>query len=36
MITEHNLTQQVAPQSLPDWTAVTVELADLLERFFGE
>ena len=30
------ITEQVYPQSLPDWTAVTVELADLLERFFGE
>ncbi len=28
--------EQVAPQPLPDWTAVTVDLADLLERFFGE
>ncbi len=33
---ERDLAQQVAPQPLPDWKAVTVELADLLERFFGE
>ena len=33
---ERDLARQVAPQSLPDWTAVTVELADSLERFFGE
>jgi len=31
---ERDLAGQVAPQPLPDWTAITVELADLLERFF--
>jgi predicted nucleotidyltransferase component of viral defense system len=31
-----DLSQQVNPHALPDWTAVTLELADLLERFFEE
>jgi len=33
---ERALAGQVAPQSLPDWTVVTGELAKLLERFFSE
>lgn len=32
---ERDLARQVAPQSLPDWTMVTSELAELLEHFFG-
>jgi predicted nucleotidyltransferase component of viral defense system len=32
---ERDLARQVAPQSLPDWAAVTEELEGLLERFFG-
>jgi hypothetical protein len=35
MIAQRDLARQVAPQSLPNWAAVTGELADLLERFFG-
>ncbi len=31
---ERDLTRQVAPQSLPDWTVATAELAELLKRFF--
>jgi len=33
---ERDLARQVAPQSLPDWTAVAKELARLLEHFFTE
>ena len=32
---ERDLTGQVAAQSLPDWTVVTGELPQLLERFFS-
>lgn len=33
---DRDLARQVAPQSLPDWMAVTRELERLLERFFPE
>ena len=33
---ERALERQVAPQSLPDWTAVIGELTDSLEQFFTE